>query len=153
MLDSRHSGVCIVSGTNPCSTAADPFRIENSPRALDMLGEFRDRFPPDAIIAAYKPSARFAHKIRFSSHRTLEDDIPPHILFHDMEILHHRFVRDGNLQAVGKIKWITLGYQLALEKRKSLRLAEKNASRSSKTDIRPDMPPASELGTNHSGAL
>lgn len=106
-----------------------------------MLGEFRNRFPPDAIIAAYKPSARFANKIRFSaSHRTLEDDIAPHILFHDMEILHHRFVRDGNLQAVGKIKWITLGYQLALEKRKSLRLAEKNSSRSAKTSIRPEMP-------------
>jgi hypothetical protein len=105
-----------------------------------MLGEFRDRFAPDAIIAAHRPSARFANKIRFSSsHRTLEDDIPPHILFHDMEILHHRFVRDGNLQAVGKIKWITLGYQLALEKRKSLRLAEKNAGRSDKMSIRPEM--------------
>jgi hypothetical protein len=41
-----------------------------------------------------------------------------------LEILHHRFVRDGNLQGVGKIKWVTLGYQLALEKRKSMRLAE-----------------------------
>jgi hypothetical protein len=113
-----------------------------------MLGEFRDRFPPDAIIAAYKPLARFAHKIRFSSQRTLEDDVPPHVLFHDMEILHHRFVRDGNLRAVGKIKWITLGYQLALEKRKGLRLAEKNSSRS-RTDIRPQTPPT-DLGSSRS---
>ncbi|GHJ88883.1 hypothetical protein NliqN6_5285 [Naganishia liquefaciens] len=122
--------------------------LENASRALDMLGEFRDRFPPDAIIAAYKPLARFAHKIRFSSQRTLEDDVPPHVLFHDMEILHHRFVRDGNLQAVGKIKWITLGYQLALEKRKGLRLAEKNSSRS-RTDIRPQTPPT-DLGSSRS---
>jgi hypothetical protein len=106
-------------------------RIEKTSRALQLLGEFRDRFPPDAIISAYSPSPRFANKIRFNpSQRMLEDNIPPHILFHDVERLHHRFVRDGDLQGVGKIKWTTLGYQLALEKRKNMRLAETKVKKS-----------------------
>ncbi|KAJ9103223.1 hypothetical protein QFC21_002646 [Naganishia friedmannii] len=110
--------------------------IENTSRALQLLGDFRDRFPPDAIISAYSPSPRFANKIRFNpSQRILEDNIPPHILFHDVERLHHRFVRDGDLQAVGKIKWTTLGYQLALEKRKSMRLAETKVKKSYKTSM------------------
>lgn len=144
MLDRCDSGVCTVSVSPAQGTAlltvALP-SVEDTSRALDMLGEFRDRFPPDAIISAYRPSPRFANKIRFTSpHRTLEDDIPPHILFHDMEILHHRFVRDGNLQGVGKIKWITLGYQLALEKRKSMRMAEKKAGRTTTQGV-----PGSEM--------
>ncbi|KAJ9097439.1 hypothetical protein QFC19_006809 [Naganishia cerealis] len=118
--------------------------IENTSRALQLLGEFRDRFPPDAIISAYSPSPQFANKIRFSpSQRILEDDVPPHILFHDVERLHHRFIRDGNLQGVGKIKWTTLGYQLALEKRKNLRLREKKVRTPSKTSTRHKAPPFS----------
>jgi hypothetical protein len=57
-----------------------------------------------------------------------------------LEILHHRFVRDGNLQGVGKIKWVTLGYQLALEKRKSMRMAESKNSGSGKKVVPVDTP-------------
>lgn len=54
-------------------------------------------------------------------------------------------MRDGNLQGVGKIKWVTLGYQLALEKRKSMRMAESKASGSGKKVVPVETPNAAQV--------
>jgi hypothetical protein len=54
----------------------------------------------------------------------LEDHVPPHILFHDIDVLHHRLVRDRNLKGVGAVKWASTGYQRALESRRGKRIKE-----------------------------
>ena len=65
-------------------------------------------------------------RIRLSSEiNLLEDQVPPHLLFHDISILHQRLVRDGDLQGVGLVKWACVSYEKALETRRSRRLNSK----------------------------
>ena len=94
--------------------------------ALDVLDGFRTRFSPEDILIPSRSSHRKQAKktrIRLSSaSTTLEDAVPPHILFHDISILHQRLVRDGDLKGIGALKWTCLSYQKALETRRSRRL-------------------------------
>lgn len=94
-----------------------------------MLEQFRVRFPASDIVnndhTAFESEGRtpFTPQIRLSSAiNVLEDQVPPHLLFHDLSILHHRLVRDGDLQGVGLLKWACVSYEKALETRRSRRL-------------------------------
>lgn len=99
------------------------YSIDRPDLALDLLSSFRDRYPAQSILRAFRPTPDLGHKVRLSSpSTTLEDDVPPHILFHDVDILHQRLVRNGDIKSVGKVKWITVSYESALRKRRNMRL-------------------------------
>jgi hypothetical protein len=44
------------------------------------------------------------------------------MLFEDVRVLHQRLVRDEDGRGVGMVKWVTTGYEKALEKRRKWRL-------------------------------
>jgi hypothetical protein len=51
-----------------------------------------------------------------------EADVPPHLLFKDVDVLHQRLVRDERYKEVGTVKWVCQGYEAALAKRRRWRL-------------------------------
>lgn len=59
--------------------------------------------------------------VRMTSTVELPDDkVPPLLTFSDVEILHHRLVAVGNLDAVGYLKWLCKAYEGALRTRRNL---------------------------------
>jgi hypothetical protein len=54
-----------------------------------------------------------------------ESDIPPHILWGDIDVLHQRLVREGKKGELGWLKWVCKSYEVALRKRRRWRLKGK----------------------------
>ena len=133
-MDPLHTYTCSVSPSGSVNDRPGPDgcyhcvtgRLGRTRDALDVLDGFRARYSPEDILLPSQSSHREQAKrsrIRLSSaSTTLEDAVPPHILFHDISILHQRLVRDGDLQGIGAVKWTCLSYQKALETRRSRRL-------------------------------
>jgi hypothetical protein len=91
--------------------------------ALGLLEEFRVTYPAADILRDYQPSPPSSFTVRMTTPSTVaEPDIPPLLLFKDVDIVHQRLVREGDLRNVGKVKWICMAYEKALEKRRSWRL-------------------------------
>jgi hypothetical protein len=91
--------------------------------ALSLLSEFQTRHPPSRILNSYAPIPDAGLGLRFTDPTTVrEADVPPHMLFEDVRVLHQRLVRDEDGRGVGMVKWVTTGYEKALEKRRKWRL-------------------------------
>lgn len=56
---------------------------------------------------------------------TPESNIPPHLLWSDVDVLHQRLVREGKKTEVGWLKWVCKSYEVALRKRRRWRLKGK----------------------------
>jgi hypothetical protein len=91
--------------------------------ALSLLSDFQARHPPSRILDSYAPIPDAGLGLRFTDPTTVrEADVPPHMLFEDVRVLHQRLVRDEDGRGVGLVKWVTTGYEKALEKRRKWRL-------------------------------
>ena len=95
------------------------------PTALNLLLDFNRLYPPDLISALYTPRETYPLQIKFTDPTTVpEADVPPHILWKDVDVLHQRLVRDGDVRGVGKVKMVTMGYLRALRERQARRRGE-----------------------------
>lgn len=91
--------------------------------ALSMLLEFAERYPAADILRQYTPRVPGEFAVRLSDPRLVpESNIPPHILFKDIAVLHQRCAIDENADGLRKIKWVTTAYANNLAKRKRWRL-------------------------------
>lgn len=91
--------------------------------ALSLLSQFQARHPPSRILDSYAPIPDAGLGLRFTDRTTVrEADVPPHMLFEDVGVLHQRLVRDEDGRGVALVKWVTTGYEKALEKRRKWRL-------------------------------
>lgn len=91
--------------------------------ALELLLEFAERYPAADILRQYVPRVPGEFAVRLTDPRMVpEANIPPHILFKDIAVLHQRCAIDENADGLSKIKWVTTGYANNLAKRKRLRL-------------------------------
>lgn len=116
--------------------------LDKNRDALGVLERFKGRFPASDIVNKVTPTSESlapTPRIRLSSAiNELEDQVPPHILFHDINILHLRLVQEGDLKGVGMVKWACVSYEKALETRRRRRLRDdgddnKRSSGSGKT--------------------
>lgn len=91
--------------------------------ALELLLEFAERYPAADILRQYTPRVPGEFAVRLTDPRMVpESNIPPHILFKDIAVLHQRCAIDENTEGLSKIKWVTTGYANNLAKRRRLRL-------------------------------
>lgn len=91
--------------------------------ALELLLEFAERYPAADILRQYVPRVPGEFAVRLTDPRMVpEANIPPHILFKDIAVLHQRCAIDENADGLNKIKWVTTGYANNLAKRRRLRL-------------------------------
>lgn len=96
---------------------------DNIPMALQLLDEFRTTYPASDILKGYEPTFPTSFTVRMTNpSETAEPDVPPHLLFHDIDIVHQRLVRQGDLSKIGKVKWTCIAYEKALERRRAWRL-------------------------------
>jgi hypothetical protein len=90
--------------------------------SLALLQEFQRRYPQSDIPVDYQPHKIFALGSRITdTTRTPEADVPPHLLFTDVDVLHQRLVRKEDYDGIAKLKYITKEYEHALLKRRMFR--------------------------------
>lgn len=96
---------------------------DDTTTSLSLLNQFHELYPPDHILQGYSPTSDHGFSVRFTDPTTVaESDVPPHLLFKDVDVLHQRLVRDDKLGEVGRVKWICQSYEKALVKRRKWRL-------------------------------
>jgi hypothetical protein len=142
--DSTTSGTGSISGRTIAPERLDdlglaPRQIERTYRAMiralslspttpveepiSILKLFYSRYHPSAILDGYIATPPTPFQIRMTDWtRTAESNIPPNILFGDVDVLHQRLVREGKKEEVGWLKWICKSYEVALRKRRTWRL-------------------------------
>ncbi|ORY26582.1 hypothetical protein BCR39DRAFT_540638 [Naematelia encephala] len=92
-------------------------------RALGLLEEFHKVYPPTAITQTYKPYIAPKLEISMAPRTdTAEPDLPPHLLFSDVSILHERCLRDDHFRGMDVVKFITSAYEGELRTRMKWRL-------------------------------
>jgi hypothetical protein len=97
---------------------------EDLPTSFSLLFRFSELHPPSSILRSYTPFPDPGLGIRFSDPTmTREADIPPHLLFGDVEVLYQRLARDEDQKKVKFVTWLTTSYEKALEKRRKWRLS------------------------------
>lgn len=90
--------------------------------ALAILLEFAERYPAADILKGYTPRVPGEFAIRYTDPRLVpESNIPPHLLFRDVAVLHQRCVIDENEDGLDKLKWVTSAYRNSLATRKKWR--------------------------------
>lgn len=90
--------------------------------SLALVREFRKRFPPDDIAKAYIPLELFTMDSRITDVTKLaEPEVPPHLVFSDVDVLHQRMVRCEDWDGLGRLKFITKEYEHALYRRRANR--------------------------------
>jgi hypothetical protein len=47
-----------------------------------------------------------------------DDEVPPLLMFADVEVLHHRLVAASDLRSLAYVKWVCKSYEGALRKRR-----------------------------------
>ncbi|KAL7422788.1 hypothetical protein Q5752_002084 [Cryptotrichosporon argae] len=110
--------------------ALDPSADASS--ALALVRSFHAQNPPSTILASYRPALpdTLAHsgtlpgtlKIRLTdASTTQEPDVPPHLTWNDVDVLHARLVREERAE-VAELTWVCRSYQKALETRRRWRL-------------------------------
>ena len=108
----------------------DWYRDDDLERALDQVKAFAERHPP---LSVSQPVPKHPFRstrtvlqgqrplVRMTSTVELPDDtVPPLLTFSDVEILHHRLVAAGRMDAVGYLKWLCKAYEGALRARRNL---------------------------------
>jgi hypothetical protein len=100
--------------------------------AINLLNTFHTIYPPSEILESFEQTPPTPFQIRMTDRtRIAESDIPPHILWGDVDVLHQRLVREGKGE-VGWLKWVTKSYEVALRKRRNWRLKEGRERRSAR---------------------
>ncbi|EIW69921.1 hypothetical protein TREMEDRAFT_29866 [Tremella mesenterica DSM 1558] len=96
---------------------------EHLDQALDNLKDFYTLYPPEKITMGYTPVQDMGLAVR-ATDRTIvaEPDIPPHMLFEDVDVLHQRLVRDERWEEVAWLKWVLKGWEEALKRRRKWRM-------------------------------
>ena len=90
--------------------------------SLALLQEFRRRYPAEDIQERYEPYKVFGMATRIMDlTKMAEPDVPPHLLFADIDVLHQRLVRQDDFAGIARLKFITKEYEHALLKRQSFR--------------------------------
>ena len=90
--------------------------------SLALLQEFQRRYPQSAITEDYQPLKLFALGSKFTdTTRTPDADVPPHLLFTDVDVLHQRLVRKEDWDGIARLKYITKEYEHELLKRRMFR--------------------------------
>ena len=115
---------------------ADPScrRAGRLDEAVALVKEFAVLYPPTAL-STLKPMDDFSARsrriqlvgakplVRLTTDVGIADNtVPPHFLFRDVEILHHRLVFKGRLKDVGYLKYICMTYSGALKSRRKASL-------------------------------
>ncbi|KAK4684100.1 hypothetical protein P7C73_g6105, partial [Tremellales sp. Uapishka_1] len=91
--------------------------------AMRTMDEFFATYPPEDILVGYSPIEPSSLKIRLTTTATTpEPNVPPHILFSDVDVLHQRLVRDEQGDHVRKLGWMVRSYEKALKKRRNWRI-------------------------------
>ena len=89
---------------------------------ISVLSDFHSLYPPSTILDGYSATPATPFQIRMTDRtRIAESDIPPTILFGDVDVLHQRLVREGRKE-LGWLKWVCKSYEVALRKRRKWRL-------------------------------
>lgn len=89
---------------------------------ISLLNSFHSLYPPSTILDGYSATPPTPFQIRMTDRTSLaESDIPPNILFGDVDVLHQRLVREGRKE-LGWLKWVCKSYEVALRKRRRWRL-------------------------------
>jgi len=90
--------------------------------SISLLKTFHSLYPPSTILDGYSATPPTPFQIRMTDRtRLAESDIPPNILFGDVDVLHQRLVREGRKE-LGWLKWVCKSYEVALRKRRRWRL-------------------------------
>lgn len=93
---------------------------------MTILRQFHSSHPPTSILDGYTATPSTPFQIRMIDRtRMAESDIPPHILWGDIDVLHQRLVREGRKAELGWLKWVCKSYEVALRKRRRWRLKGK----------------------------
>lgn len=97
-----------------------------SAEALDLTSRFHTLFPPSSVLSTYSPNALTAFKIRMTDPTIApESEIPPIMLWRDVDVLHQRLVREGRRKDIGWLTWVCKSYEVALRTRKRWRLKKR----------------------------
>jgi len=90
--------------------------------SLALLQEFRRRYPAEQVQEGYDPYKVFGMATRIMDLTKMsEPDVPPHLLFADVDVLHQRLVRKDDHTGIARLKFITKEYEHSLLKRQSFR--------------------------------
>ncbi|KAK7055426.1 hypothetical protein R3P38DRAFT_1356189 [Favolaschia claudopus] len=97
-------------------------------RALGLIKAFAERYPPSHLLERRpKPSFRSTRTVlvgprplvRLSSPNEVpDDDVPPLLMFSDLELLHHRLVAASMKAGISYIKYVSKAYEWALRGRR-----------------------------------
>lgn len=108
--------------------------------SLAQMARFHTLFPPSNVLSTYSPTPETSFKIRLTDPTALsESDIPPVLLWPDVDVLHQRLVREGRKKDIGWLTWVCKSYEVALRKRRRWRLKKRG-------EARPPARSAGELG-------
>jgi len=58
-----------------------------------------------------------------------EADVPPYLIWKDVDVLHQRLVREERLKEVGWVKWVCKSYEGSLKKRRRWRVRGVDSAR------------------------
>jgi len=104
--------------------------------STSLLSTFYETFPPASILRTYTPTPHTPFQIRTTDRAGAESDIPPHLLWSDVDVLHQRLVREGKKGEVGWLKWVCKSYEVALRKRRRWRLKGKGGQVKRRTGMK-----------------
>lgn len=94
---------------------------------LSILARFHTLFPPSAILRTYTPTPVTPFQIRMTDPTaTPESDIPPVLLWNDMNVVHQRLAREGRWKDIKWLTWVCKSYEVALRRRRKWRLKNKD---------------------------
>ncbi|WVQ70692.1 hypothetical protein IAR50_000214 [Cryptococcus sp. DSM 104548] len=106
-------------------------------KALEILEDFVRRFPAEEISRSYTPIPEAGLSIKMAlPSSTPEADVPPLLLFTDVQALHQRLVKEKRLGSVRRLKWLVEGYSGALAKRRRWRMKGVAQGRERRTEKR-----------------
>ncbi|KAJ7452123.1 hypothetical protein B0H11DRAFT_2074384 [Mycena galericulata] len=110
-------------------------------RALDHVKAFAERYPPSHLFErSRKASFRSTRTVLVgarplvrltSPNEVPDDDVPPLLMFSDLEILHHRLVAASMTPGIAYIKYISKAYEWALRGRRDAAMKARPAPNSS----------------------
>lgn len=94
--------------------------------SLSLLARFHKLFPPTAVLQTYTATPTTPFQIRMTDPTaTPESDIPPVMLWNDLDVVHQRLAREGRRKDIGWLTWVCKSYEVALRKRRRWRLKKK----------------------------
>lgn len=128
--------------------------------SLALLDRFHTLFPPSSILQTYTPTTRVPFQIRMTDPTSApESDIPPVMLWPDVDVLHQRLVREGRRKDIGWLTWLCKSYEVNIRKRRRWRLkrrgerADRHTPPDSSLSSGPQAPSIPDQGTGATGDL